>query len=270
MPSPFPGMNPYLEQRDVWRDFHGSFLGRLRAALNPLVLPRFVVTIEESLYIDPTGDDPELFGVADAAVRSEGDGPEGGAVAVLPAPVTARIPRAPRRRRRLAVVDARNRTLVTVIELLSPSNKDRGPDRDQYARKRIEVILNGANLVEIDLLRGGPPLPIRGVPPHEYHVLVGRRAEWPNVGVWPIRLHEPLPSIPIPLTTGVPEPRVDLQAVLHTTYDEGGYEQYIYRGAPAPPLDSDAAEWAREFLPPSSGEPSPHPSSHRANIVGTV
>jgi hypothetical protein len=249
MPSPFPGMNPYLEQRDVWRDFHGSFLGRLRAALNPLVLPRFVVTLEESLYIDPTDDDPELFGVADAAVRSEFDPPASGAVAVLPAPVTARIPRAPRKLRRLAVIDARNRTLVTVIELLSPSNKDRGPDRDQYARKRVEVILNGANLVEIDLLRGGQPLPMRGVPPHEYHVLVGRRAEWPSVGVWPVRLRDLLPSIPIPLTTGVPEPVIDLQAVLHTTYDEGGYEHYIYRGDPDPPLNATDAEWATAFTP---------------------
>jgi hypothetical protein len=242
-------MNPYLEQRDVWRDFHGSFLGRLRAALNPLVLPRFVVTLKESLYIDPTDDDPELFGVTDAAVRSEIDQPTSGAVAVLPAPVTARIPRAPRRLRRLAVTDARSRTLVTVIELLSPSNKDRGPDRDQYARKRIEVILNGANLVEIDLLRGGQPLPMRGVPPHEYHVLIGRRTEWPSVGVWPIRLRHPLPAIPVPLTAGVPEPMVDLQAVLHTTYDEGGYEHYVYRGDPDPPLTADDAVWARGIVP---------------------
>lgn len=249
MPSPFHGMNPYLEQRDVWRDFHGSFLGRLRAALNPLVLPRFVVTLEELLYIDPTDDDPELFGVADATVRSESDPLVGGSVTVLPAPVTARIPRAPRRLRRLAVLDSRSRTLVTVIELLSPSNKDRGPDRDQYARKRIEVILNGANLVEIDLLRGGQPLPMRGVPPHDYHVLVGRRAEWPSVGVWPIRLREPLPTIPIPLTPGVPEPTVNLQTVLHTTYDEGGYEQYVYRGDPDPPLSTADDVWAREFIP---------------------
>jgi len=78
MASPFPGMNPYLEQRDVWPDFHASFLGRLRAALNPLVLPRFVVTLEESLYIDPTGENPELFGVGDAAVRRDDEELAGG------------------------------------------------------------------------------------------------------------------------------------------------------------------------------------------------
>ena len=249
MPSPFPGMNPFLEQRDVWRDFHAEFLGRLRAALNPLVLPRFVVTMEESLYVDPTGDEPDLFGVADAAVRDERPSPASGGVAVLPAPVTARIPRAPRKLRRLAVIDARSRTLVTVIELLSPSNKDRGPDRDQYARKRVEVILNGANLVEIDLLRGGPPLPLRGVAPHDYRVLVGRRAEWPNVGVWPVRLADPLPRVPVPLTAGVQEPMIDLQAVLHAAYDEGGYEVYVYRGQSDPPLTPEQVEWARAFVP---------------------
>jgi hypothetical protein len=244
-------MNPYLEQRDVWRDFHSEFLVRLRSALNPLVLPRFVVTLEESLYIDPTGDEPQLFAVADAALRDEHPSPAGVAVTVLPAPVTARIPRAPRKLRRLAVVDARSRALVTVIELLSPSYKDRGPDRDRYARKRVEVILNGANLVEIDLLRGGPPLPLRGVPPHDYRVLVGRRAEWPDIGVWPVRLRDPLPTVPVPLTPGVPEPTVDLQAVLHAAYDEGGYGVYIYRGDPDPPLTADDATWAHGFIPRS-------------------
>ena len=65
-------MNPCLEQRDLWRVLHGSYLGRLRAVLNPLVLPRFAVTFEESLSIDPTDDDPELFDVADTALRRVG------------------------------------------------------------------------------------------------------------------------------------------------------------------------------------------------------
>lgn len=255
MASPFPGMNPYLEQRDVWRDFHGSFLGRFRAALNPLVLPRFVVTLEESLYIDPTEDDAGLFGVGDAAVRRDddfGDEGHGTAVAVRPAPVVATIPRAPRKLRRLAVVDTRSRVLVTVVEMLSPSNKDRGADREQYLRKRIEVILNGANLVELDLLRGGPPLPLSGRTRHDYRVMVGRRAEWPEVGVWPIRLRDRLPVIPVPLTAGVAEPEIDLQAVFDQTFTEGGYEHYIYRGDPDPPLPAADATWA-EALVASAG-----------------
>ena len=68
MPSPFPGMNPYLEQAHLWRDFHNSFLVSLRAFITPRVIPRYQVEYEESLYIDPTGDEPRLFAIADAAV----------------------------------------------------------------------------------------------------------------------------------------------------------------------------------------------------------
>jgi Protein of unknown function (DUF4058) len=67
--------------------------------------------------------------------------------------------------------------------------------------------------------------------------------------VWPIRLRNPLPAIPIPLTAGTPEPLVDLQAALHATYDEGGYGVYIYRGEPDPPLTAEDATWATGFIP---------------------
>lgn len=164
----------------------------------------------------------------------------------------ATIPRAPQRLRRLAVVDARSRVLVTVIEMLSPSNKNRGADRDQYARKN-EVILNGANLVEIDLLRGGPPLPLVVRAPHDYRVVIGRRAEWPEVGVWPIRLRDRLPRIPVPLTPGGLEPEIDLQTVFEQTFAEGGYEHYIYRGEPDPPLVSADAKWAETLLAGTGG-----------------
>ena len=96
MPSPFPGMNPYLEQSHVWRDFHTSFLVTLRSVLVPRVRPKYHVDLEESLYIDPTGDDPRLFAVADSAVADpapEEHAPGGTATAtVVAAPLTVTVP----------------------------------------------------------------------------------------------------------------------------------------------------------------------------------
>src|SRR5438067_3893454 len=98
MPSPFPGMNPYLEQSGLWRGFHNTFLVYLRAALTPLIVPRYYVELEESLYIDPEPDDRELFAVADAAVGSAANGTAAGPVAaVVAAPVTVTIPGAARK-----------------------------------------------------------------------------------------------------------------------------------------------------------------------------
>src|SRR5947209_835093 len=173
MPSPFPGMNPYLEQAQLWRDFHNSFLVTLRAALTPRVGNRCYVELEESLYIDPTGDEPKLFAVAEAAVTdadrdATADG-GGAATAVVAAPVTVTVPGAARRKaRRLVVRDSKGQEAVTVIEFLSPSNKTAGVDRDKYLEKRIEVLTSAANFIELDLLRGGRRMPIRTLPECDY------------------------------------------------------------------------------------------------------
>jgi hypothetical protein len=79
--------------------------------------------------------------------------------------------------------------------------------------------------------------------------MVARAEQVPAVGVWPLRLREKLPEIPIPLRSPDPDARLNLQAVLDRVYDEAGYEDYIYRGQPNPPLHPTDAQWAREFLP---------------------
>ena len=213
MPSQFPGMNPYLEQPAAWRDFHQSFLPLLRNLLVELVRPSYVVKLEEE-----------------------------------------RIGRVPPRSERHAFLEIRDRQgleLVTVIELLSPSNKKPGPDREQYLAERREILASSAHLVELDLLRGGPRLPAEGLPDCDYCVLISRADERPRVGIWPLRLRETLPEIPIPLPLRAPSPdvRVDLQKVLHRLYDEAGYGDYIYLGKPQPPLHPTDAVWAAQFVP---------------------
>ncbi len=146
--------------------------------------------------------------------------------------------------------DRRDRQLVTVLELLSPSNKRQGPDREQYLAKRRQLLASDVHLIEIDLLRGGPRMPVEGLPDCDYCIVVSRVENRPEVGIWPIRLRARLPVIPIPLRAPDADARLDLQEALNHLYDAAGYEDYIYTGAPQPPLHPDDAAWARQFLPP--------------------
>ena len=150
--------------------------------------------------------------------------------------------------RRLLVRDIHDQQIVTAIELLSPSNKDRGPDRTRYTDKRAEVLTSQVSLVELDLLRGGPRLPVRTLPACSYYALVSRHWERPKMGLWPVGLRDPLPRISIPLRKGEGEPAVDLQGVLNQTYDNAGYGTHIYATLPEPPLPPTDAAWAKEIL----------------------
>ena len=102
--------------------------------------------------------------------------------------------------------------------------------------------------VELDLLRGGPRLPVDGLATCDYCVLVSRSEERPKVGLWPIGLRDRLPVIPIPLRVPDPDVRLDLQVALHRVYDAAKYAKRIYRGTPQPPLSPEDQAWAREIL----------------------
>ena len=104
--------------------------------------------------------------------------------------------------------------------------------------------------MEIDLLRGGPGMPMEGAPPCEYLMMVARPAEWPRAGVWPVALRDPLPELPVPLSPPDPDAHVALQPLLHAIYDAAGYERFIYDGEPDPPLRDGDAAWANQLLPP--------------------
>lgn len=252
MPSPFPGMNPYLEQRDVWQDFHQSFIPCLREILCEQVRPNYFVKVEEQVFVhEVAGGGGGFLGRPAAVVlesRARNRLPAQTAGTALAAPVLARLPAAVDllRHSYLEVRDRRGHDLITVIELLSPSKKWPGPDREQYLAKRLRVLSSSVHLVEIDLLRGGPRLPLEGMAACDYCVIVSRAEDRPQVGLWPIRLRERLPPIPIPLRAPDPHAEVDLQKALDRVYDAAGYADYIYQGFPDPPLGAEDAPWARE------------------------
>jgi hypothetical protein len=250
-------MNPYLEQESVWHDFHENFLPVAREMLSAQVLPRYIVKIDEHMYVHELGQEERRFaGRGDLWVAPLAPERGGGATQLLEAPSEVGLPQIDVEGQSLLEIrDRDSRQLITVVELLSPSNKYSGPDRDQYLAKARQLLQTNVHFVEIDLLRGGPRMPWLGLPACAYCVVVSRFERRPRAGAWPIGLRDRLPTIPVPLRQGDPDARLDLQEVLNRVYDAAGYHYYVYDGEPAPRLSPEDAAWAEQFVPPRGGAP---------------
>ena len=256
MPSPLPGMDPYIEAPDIWSDFHGALAVEIRSALNALIQPRYVarlaprVTHEIIEVAQVRGIRPDVSVWQSQPPR--GTAPEAAAV-VTPAPAESQVLlELPLRLYTIEVHETGTLQLVTAIEILSPVNKRPGHEAYlAYQRKRRELLRSAAHLLEIDLLRGGecPPLE-RPVPRAPYYVTLARANRRPTVEVWPIQLGERLPVLPVPLLEPDPDVAFDLGALVTSVYEHGGYAQLIdYRRTPPPPELSDAeAVWLDERL----------------------
>jgi hypothetical protein len=260
MPSPFPGMNPYIERASVWHDFHENFLPRVQEMLTAQVVPRYFVRIDEHMYIHevPSGE-RRLIGRGDIMIpaRTEHGVTAIAAHPVVDAPAEVGLPDFDTEALAfLEIRDRDNNELVTVMELLSPTNKYSGPDREQYLAKARKLQRSWVHFVEVDLLRGGPRMPWLNMPECDYCVVVSRFETRPRAGIWPLRLRDRLPVIPIPLRHGDSDAHVDLQQVLHHIYDAAGYAYYIYTGPPEPALSAADAAWAAEICATVRGDQS--------------
>jgi hypothetical protein len=252
MPSPFPGMNPYLEQEDTWEDFHQRFLTHAADELGGRVRGNYLVKIEVRLYFhELSAEERRYFGRADVGVTtSPAAGLSGPATAGVMAPLQLVLPAVDVERQSfLEIRDRRSRRVVTVLELLSPTNKTPGPDRDAYLGKRRQLLAGPTHLVEIDLRRSGTRPHPPDLPACAYYVLVSRYADRPKVDFWPIGLRERLPVVPIPLLPPNPDLLLDVQALLDRVYDAANYNKYIYGETPQPPLTADDAAWAHQLVP---------------------
>jgi hypothetical protein len=251
MPSPFPGMNPYLEQDDAWTDFHDGMIPAIRDALSPQVSPNYIVKIEEHIYIhEPAADERMLVGHGDVSVArlSEKPGRTLGGVAVQ-SPARIRIPSVDFHKHLfLEIRDRKRRELICVLELLSPTNKKPGPDREQYLAKRASLLRSEAHFIEIDLLRGWPRMPMEPLASCDYCIMVSRVEDRPDANFWPLQLRERIPPIPVPLRPPSADVALDLQEILHRVYDAAYYKDYIYQGAPTPALHAEDAAWAAALL----------------------
>ena len=258
MPSPFPGMDPFVENPRLWPNVHNSLIAAMRDRLGQQLRPKYYVGIEERAYLTD-GDDPaaevivpDLQIVEPHPTWSNDDSNEGGiAVDVAERVITTTLIDTEIREPRLEILDAQSRAVITVIEVLSPSNKIRGAyGRESYLRKREEVLNSKTHLVEIDLLRGGssflPKLKRRGF---DYFVHVSRAGQRPKGELWRIRLNQRLPPILIPLKAGDDDATLDFQEVFTSVYDHAGFDMIVsYRDTPDPPLNAEQAAWADQWL----------------------
>ena len=257
MPSPFPGMDPFLERRGRWREVRTGFLTEARFQLIRTLPPGYEVRAESNVYLHELPGDPRpRVRVADDAVTFTGGltgAAAAGGTALAEPPLRTRLtPRVQERQELfLEIVDESGDEVVTVIELLSRANK--ANHRDQYLAKRDELLHSPTHLVEIDLLRDGRPHELGDTadgpvaPSTAYRYFVSRADERPAAGVWEIGLRDALPPLPVPLRGG-DAVTLDVRAALDAVYDQSRYARTVYRFPPDPPLDPADAAWAAGVL----------------------
>jgi hypothetical protein len=247
----FPGMDPYLEHPALWPDVHNRLIAAIADTITPLVAPRYYVGLERRTFqLKP--DDMALIGISDVAVitprATEAIGPlapAGVAVLEVEVPMIDEVGE-----NFLEVHEVGSGTLVTVLELLSPVNKLHGKGRQDYEQKRDQVFRSRTNLVEVDLLRAGEPMPVmRRRVRSDYRILVSRGAQRPHAQLYAFGLRQAIPVFPLPLLPGDAEPPVDLGAILHALYDRARFDLRLdYTRPPVPPLSQEDAPWAGEIL----------------------
>lgn len=140
--------------------------------------------------------------------------------------------------------------MITTLEILSPKNKRSGVGRSTYERKRQQILASDTHFVEIDLLRGGTPMPLLGeFAPMSYYILVSRSHQRPLADLYPFNLREEIPLFSVPLMPDEPEPEVDLQTLFNSIYDRAGLDLVIdYAQPPIPALDKDDVDWVDVWL----------------------
>jgi len=256
-------MDPYLESPTIWPDVHHGLISESQAALNRTLRPGYVARVELRVYISDDDDPGRAAIVPDLRVetrpRRKGAGKPkaqpalaGTQPLIIPTLMDEEIEEA-----FLKIIHVESETLITLIEVLSPTNKIRGSrGRASFMAKRHEIMNTEVHWVEIDLLRGGVPSvtdpPLR---PSDYRVLVSRADQRTRTRFWPISVRQALPVIDIPLRGKDPEAQLDLGAVFRTVYDRGAYDRSVdYRKPPQPPLEGDDAKWAKELLRSHGGK----------------
>jgi hypothetical protein len=247
-------MDPYIEPSGYWGEFHTTLLTAMQARLNAVLPRRFRAHIDVYVTFQGPGIgvrgrriEPDLH----VSERADRDKRKAGQPAGA-APTTIVLPAAARRTKKsVLLLDRQARRVVTVIELLSPSNKEAGEDRDAYLHKRSHCLANRVSLVEIDLLRGGTRLPLSSPPPEiaDYYVMVCRSWEYPRAAFWTFTIRQPLPEVPIPLASDVPDALLALRPCFDRAYDEASYDSELDYDEPLipRPRKQDVA-WIKSLL----------------------
>jgi hypothetical protein len=261
MPSPFPGMDPWLEHPAVFPDIHDSLIIYMRDALNSQLPSPYRANTATRVWVEVSqrriGPDVKVLR-PDGPARDRDGGSVAVAEAVGVAPIIVHVPHDEMREPFVEIRLADGQRLVTAIEILSLTNKKPGEHgRDLYLKKQQEMLDGQVNLVEIDLLRGG--LHTTAVPyerlranagAFDYHICIRRYDQWEDYAVYPWRLDQRVPDIAIPLLPDDAPVLLSLQPLLDRAYDNGRYAeilQYRERQSHPPPTDAQR-EWAEHVF----------------------
>lgn len=251
MRPPFPGMDPWLEDRAIWPDVHNRLISAMAESIAPRIAPRYYTRLEQRI-IELSRSELALVGVVDLAIITDQPPrlarrpqPAGTSVLEVDVPVSH-----PVRETYLKVYLAGEDRVVTIAEVLSPTNKQSKRGRRVYERKRGRTFESLTNFVEVDLLRAGVPMPVLGPAiESDYRILVSRGLDRPSAQLYPFTIRDPIPPFPVPLLPGDDEPEIDLGSILHGIYDRSRLDLGLkYGKPPKPPLDPEDAAWATDRL----------------------
>ena len=258
MPSPFPGMDPYLESPVVWPGFHDKLVVQTVAVLQPQLRARgYFADSNERVWLTephrPVYPDNVILQHRQPVASSEAENADT-TTALADEPVVIRLADVEIRESFVEIYDQASNQIVTGIEFISPTNKSDHEGRRRYQQKQEETRNAGIHLVEIDLIRRGPSVidvsadMLDTLAPHDYIVHLGRRQSI-DIELYPISLRERLPRIRLPLKTGDADATLDLQDVFNRCYEIGPYpERLDYRQPPGPPLQPNDEIWLDELL----------------------
>ena len=254
MPSPFPGMDPYLEDRTLWPDVHSSLIAYIREAIQPQIRPSYVARIGERIELAEIrkGYVPDVMVVRLVREPAATLGQAG--VLVADEPLTIGVLDEERRVPYIEIIYRETGDVITLIEVLSPANKS-GDGRERYLQKQADLLASQVNLVEIDLLGSGCSTTlartIESTQPADwrYVVSVSRGHRRNQIEVYGFPLKDRLPRCRIPLRPADPDAVLDLPAVFARCYDVGGYDLLVDYAQPPPVALSEAeTAWLRARL----------------------
>ncbi|HAJ58872.1 MAG TPA: hypothetical protein DCP31_06105, partial [Cyanobacteria bacterium UBA8543] len=250
-----PGMNPYLENPELWSEVHHRLITALADAIETNLSLKYRVAIEKRTYLSNREESVEVR-IPDVSVTFQKSTlpSQTPSTAILPAlgeSVTVKIP-VPEEIREgyLEIREVSTGYVVTAIEVLSPTNKRTGIGREAYLRKRQEVLSTPTHLVEIDLLRGGRAMPILSeIPQTDYRILIALGNRRPLAQLYGFNIRQEIPKFPLPLQSGDSEPIVDLQSLLLGVYQRARYDMAVdYSKEPVPRLKPEDKAWIDELL----------------------
>jgi hypothetical protein len=247
MPSPFPGMNPYFKNPQLWEVFHNRLITAIANVIREKLRPRYRVEVSKSSSIEIYTQTRFSPIMATAAVQLNN---------IVPVSSTLKINNyyepTPQEEPEIIKLPGyrivATGEIVTVIEVLSFKNKCFEEEKEAYNKNRQRILNSLTNLVEIDLLGDCEQMQnLNNQVNSDYRILVNCAECLRQETVYSFGLQDPIPTFSLPLLFGDRQPSINLQALIHEVYDDVNFDiNYIIE--PNFPLNKADAAWADKLL----------------------